>query len=90
MRPSGMFDMVEFGKRIRRLMDVNYSYRKLLVLLVISGAILLYLGPSFAQWLFSSSREPIEGTFVKLSLVITDTLEKADNKRRFCTDTSLI
>lgn len=61
MRPGGMFDIYEFGKRIRRLLDGNYSYRKILVLLIIFGAILLYLGPPFAQWLFSSNGKPIEG-----------------------------
>ena len=59
-----MFVIHEFGKRIRRLLDGNYSYRKILVLLVISGAILLYIGPSFAQWIFSSSGKPIEGNLV--------------------------
>ncbi|XP_015594642.1 uncharacterized protein KIAA2013 homolog [Cephus cinctus] len=60
MRGGGMFDAHEFGKRIRRFLDGNYSYRKLLLIIVICGGALLYLGPSFAQWLFSSSREPIE------------------------------
>lgn len=60
---GGMFDIHEFGKRIRRLLDGNFSYRKLLVLIVIFGGLLLYLGPSVAQWLFSSNREPIEGNF---------------------------
>lgn len=60
MRPGGMFDIYEFGKRIRRLLDGNYSYRKILVLLVIFGAILLYLGPPIAQWIFSSNGKPIE------------------------------
>lgn len=55
-----MFDAHEFAKRLRRLVDGNYSYRKLLVLLVLCGGLLLYLGPSVAQWLFSSSQEPAE------------------------------
>lgn len=56
-----MFDGHEFAKRLRRLIDGNYSYRKLLLLLVIGGAVLLYLGPSIAQWLFSGSGETIDG-----------------------------
>lgn len=56
-----MLDAREFGKRIRRLIDVNYSYRKLLLFILICGGILLYFGPQFAQWLFSTAREPIEG-----------------------------
>ncbi|XP_012277078.1 uncharacterized protein KIAA2013 homolog [Orussus abietinus] len=60
MRGSGMLDAHEFGKRIRRLLDGNYSYRKLLLLLVICGGALLYFGPPFAQWLFSSNRESLE------------------------------
>lgn len=58
---GGMFDVHEFGKRVRRSLDGNYSYRKILVLLVIFGGFLLYVGPSLFQWLFSSRREPIEG-----------------------------
>ncbi|OXU28585.1 hypothetical protein TSAR_004806 [Trichomalopsis sarcophagae] len=57
---GGMFDVHEFGKRVRRSLDGNYSYRKILVLLVIFGGFLLYVGPSLFQWLFSSRREPIE------------------------------
>ncbi|KAL7288729.1 hypothetical protein TKK_0017454 [Trichogramma kaykai] len=57
---GGMFDRHEFGKRVRRLLDGNYSYRKILVLLIIFGSLILYLGPSIAQWLFSTRREPIE------------------------------
>lgn len=56
-----MFDLHEFGKRVRRLLDGNYSCRKILVLIIIFGGLLLYLGPSLFQWLFSSTREPIEG-----------------------------
>lgn len=66
MRPGGMFDIYEFGKRIRRLLDGNYSYRKILMLLIIFGAILLYLGPPLAQWLFSSNGKPIEGNLNNL------------------------
>lgn len=70
-----MFDAHEFGKRIRRLIDGNYSYRKILVFLIVCGGALLYFGPSLAQWLFSSNREPIEGPFTiilftQLSIVI--------------------
>ncbi|XP_015510287.1 uncharacterized protein KIAA2013 homolog [Neodiprion lecontei] len=60
MRGGGMFDTHDFAKRIRRFIDGNHSYRKLLILLVICGALLLYLGPSVAQWLFASSQRPIE------------------------------
>ncbi|KAF7382789.1 hypothetical protein HZH66_013191 [Vespula vulgaris] len=60
MRTGGMLDAREFGKRIRRLIDVNYSYRKLLLFILICGGVLLYFGPQFAQWLFSTAREPIE------------------------------
>ncbi|CAK9813545.1 Uncharacterized protein KIAA2013 homolog [Anthophora plagiata] len=52
-----MFDNREFGKRIRRLIDGNYSYRKILILFIICSGILLYFGPSFVQRLFSSTRE---------------------------------
>ncbi|XP_012258142.2 uncharacterized protein KIAA2013 homolog [Athalia rosae] len=60
MRGGGMFDAHEFAKRMRRLMDNNYSYRKLLALLIVCGGLLLYLGPFVAQWLFSGSQQPIE------------------------------
>ncbi|XP_015433835.1 PREDICTED: uncharacterized protein KIAA2013 homolog [Dufourea novaeangliae] len=57
MRTGTMFDSREIGKRIRRLVDGNYSYRKILILIIICGGILLYFGPPFAQWLFSSTGE---------------------------------
>ncbi|XP_014206584.1 uncharacterized protein KIAA2013 homolog [Copidosoma floridanum] len=57
---AGMFDVHEFCKRLRRLLDGNYSCRKILLLLIILAAVLLYVGSSLAQWLFSGSREPIE------------------------------
>ncbi|XP_033353701.1 uncharacterized protein KIAA2013 homolog isoform X1 [Bombus vosnesenskii] len=60
IRFGTMFDNREIGKRIRRLLDGNYSYRKILILLTICGGILLYFGPSFVQWLFSSTRESIK------------------------------
>lgn len=60
-----MFDSREFGKRIRRLIDGNYSYRKILILLIICGGILLYFGPPFAQWIFSSTGESIQGSTIK-------------------------
>ncbi|XP_029038962.1 uncharacterized protein KIAA2013 homolog [Osmia bicornis bicornis] len=60
MRPGRMFDSREFGKRIRRLIDGNYSYRKILILLIICGGVLLYFGPPFAQWIFSSTGESIQ------------------------------
>ena len=56
-----MFDNREIGKRMRRLIDGNYSYRKILILLTICGGIFLYFGPSFVQWLFSSTRESTQG-----------------------------
>lgn len=56
-----MLDGREFGKRVRRLLDGNYSYRKILLLVLICGGLLLYFGPPVAQWLFSTVREPIEG-----------------------------
>lgn len=59
-----MLDGREFGKRVRRLLDGNYSYRKVLLIVLIFGGLLLYFGPSFAQWLFSTTREPIEGNFI--------------------------
>ena len=61
IRFKTMFDNREIGKRIRRLIDGNYSYRKVLILLTICGGILLYFGPSFVQWLFSSTRESTQG-----------------------------
>ncbi|XP_011497817.1 PREDICTED: uncharacterized protein KIAA2013 homolog [Ceratosolen solmsi marchali] len=61
MRGSGgMFDVHEFGKRMRRFIDGNYSYRKILVFAVIVGGFVLYVGPSLVQWLFSGSGESIE------------------------------
>lgn len=63
---GGMFDVYEFGKRLRRSLDGNYSYRKILVLLVIFGGFMLYVGPSLAQWFFSSRREPIEGKIASI------------------------
>ncbi|XP_029167471.1 uncharacterized protein KIAA2013 homolog [Nylanderia fulva] len=60
MRTGGMLDGREFGKRVRRLLDGNYSYRKILLIVLVCGGLLLYFGPSFAQWLFSTAREPIE------------------------------
>ncbi|XP_076756900.1 uncharacterized protein KIAA2013 homolog [Xylocopa sonorina] len=60
IRVGTMFDNREIGKRIRRLIDGNYSYRKILILLVVCGGTLLYFGPSFVQWLFSSTRESTE------------------------------
>ncbi|XP_066584652.1 uncharacterized protein KIAA2013 homolog [Prorops nasuta] len=60
MRTGGMLDAREFGKRIRRFLDGNYSYRKILLLIIIFCGILLYFGPTFAQWLFSSTSEHIE------------------------------
>lgn len=64
MRTGGMLDGREFGKRVRRLLDGNYSYRKILLIVLVCGGLLLYFGPSFAQWLFSTAREPIEGNFI--------------------------
>jgi len=66
MRTGGMLDGREFGKRVRRLLDSNYSYRKILLIVLVFGGLLLYFGPSFAQWLFSTSREPIEGNLLSL------------------------
>ncbi|XP_078037455.1 uncharacterized protein KIAA2013 homolog [Augochlora pura] len=60
MRSGTMFDSREIGKRIRRLLDGNYSYRKILIIIIICGGILLYFGPPFAQWLFSSAGESIQ------------------------------
>ena len=70
MRSGGMFDAHEFGKRVRRLIDGNYSYRKILVFIIVCGGILLYFGPSLAQWLFSSNNEPTEGEATVISLLI--------------------
>lgn len=56
-----MLDGREFSKRVRRALDGNYSYRKILLIVLICGGLLLYFGPPFAQWLLSSTREPIEG-----------------------------
>lgn len=60
MRTGGMLDGHEFGKRVRRFLDGNYSYRKILLFILICCALLLYFGPPIAQWLFSTVREPIE------------------------------
>ncbi|XP_031833289.1 uncharacterized protein KIAA2013 homolog isoform X2 [Nomia melanderi] len=60
MRPGTVYDSREIGKRIRRLVDGNYSYRKILILIIICGGILLYFGPPFAQWLFSTTGESIQ------------------------------
>ena len=60
IRSGSMFDSREIGKRIRRLVDGNYSFRKILILVIICGGILLYFGPPFAQWVFSSTDETIE------------------------------
>ncbi|KAG7210712.1 hypothetical protein KM043_012212 [Ampulex compressa] len=60
MRTSGVLDTREIGKCIRRLVDGNYSYRKILIFAILCGGILLYFGPPFAQWLFSTPREPVE------------------------------
>ncbi|XP_016916509.1 uncharacterized protein KIAA2013 homolog isoform X2 [Apis cerana] len=57
IRLGTMFDNREIGKRIRRLIDGNYSCRKIFVLLIICSGIFLYFGPPFVQWIFSSSRE---------------------------------
>lgn len=67
-----MLDGREFGKRVRRLLDGNYSYRKILLIVLVCGGLLLYFGPSFAQWLFSTAREPIEGNFIKLNLLVLE------------------
>lgn len=56
-----MFDNREIGKRIRRLIDGNYSCRKILILFIICGGIFLYFGPSFVQWILSSTRESTQG-----------------------------
>ncbi|XP_076246040.1 uncharacterized protein KIAA2013 homolog isoform X2 [Calliopsis andreniformis] len=55
-----MFDNREFGKRIRRLMDGNYSSRKILILIIICSGIFVYFGPHFAQWFFSSTGDAIQ------------------------------
>lgn len=65
IRSGSMFDSREIGKRIRRLVDGNYSFRKILILVIICGGILLYFGPPFAQWVFSSTGETIEGNRIK-------------------------
>lgn len=68
-----MLDGREFGKRVRRVLDGNYSYRKILLIVLVCGGLLLYFGPSFAQWLFSSARESIEGKpFVNFGLEILE------------------
>lgn len=61
-----MFDSREIGKRIRRLIDGNYSYRKILVLIIICGGIFLYFGPPVAHWLFSSTGESVQGNKIQL------------------------
>lgn len=61
IRLGTMFDNREIGKRIRRLIDGNYSCRKIFVLLIICSGIFLYFGPPFIQWIFSSTRESTQG-----------------------------
>ncbi|XP_015115145.1 uncharacterized protein KIAA2013 homolog [Diachasma alloeum] len=60
MRTGGMFDVREFGKRVRRFLDGNYSCRKILLFLIVVGGFILYFGQPFAHWLFSGNREPVE------------------------------
>lgn len=60
-----MFDAYEFSKRMRRLIDGNYSYRKILLLLIFFGGIILYFGPFLAKWLFSSNTLDIKGKAAK-------------------------
>ncbi|XP_043278837.1 uncharacterized protein KIAA2013 homolog isoform X2 [Venturia canescens] len=60
MRASGMFDAYEFSKRMRRIIDGNYSYRKILLLVILVGGIILYCGPSLAKWLYSSNTVEIK------------------------------
>lgn len=61
MRTGGMFDVREFGKRVRRFLDGNYSCRKILFFVIIFGGLLLYLGPPIVQWLFSTRKDEIQG-----------------------------
>lgn len=66
MRTSGIFNTRDLWKRILRLIDLNHSYRKILILLIIITAILWYFGPPLTMWLFSPRKEPIEGEYLSI------------------------
>lgn len=68
MRASRFLDTHEIGKRLRRTFDNKYSCRKIFILIVVFGGALLYFGSPVLQWIFSSNREPTEGTYLYYNL----------------------
>lgn len=52
------YNYVEFGevqRRLRRYLEGNWNYRKVLVTLFIAAIVFLYICPYIFSWLFNSS-----------------------------------
>lgn len=48
---------------IRKIKRINFTYRRLFIILLISAVFLLYIGPSFVRWLFSRPEVNLKGLF---------------------------
>lgn len=59
-----MFDFNEFHRRIRRQLEGNINYRKLLLILFVSAVLFLYIGPYVFSWLFGAPTKSIRKPFL--------------------------
>lgn len=55
-------DFTELNRRLRRLFDGNFSYRKLLLFVFAIAIVVLYIGPYVFSWLFGVAKET-KGTY---------------------------
>lgn len=54
-------DLSDWNRRIKRYVEVNFTYRKCLLTLFCLAITILYIGPYIFQWLFNSPKN-IKGT----------------------------
>lgn len=48
---------------IRKIKRINFTYRRLFIILLVSAIFLLYIGPIFVRWLFSRPAIDLKGNF---------------------------
>lgn len=48
---------------IRKIKRINFTYRRLFIILLVSAVFLLYIGPSFVRWIFSRPEVNLQGVF---------------------------